>query len=250
MGIGRLDWACYLTSIERLLRKYDNPNISISFDAASPFVAAGGYALSYNYNYFKADQLTYAMGRGIDDKALKNKKIAMPFQGPIMERLYASDMCVMGPGDLNKHNKEGKTSWDTTTYALVMAHNVYNHIQAVQEINRLADIEYATRTNIDYRDWYQLRNKSKETNISKFVPNSILFFNNFVEVLFDPSTKDPYTMIRENQAFLDYVSFGNKKEVTTFGALFGVEEEVNEEHEMTGEELASLDKEDLINLDD
>ena len=250
LGIGRLDWACYLTSIERLLRKYDNPNISISFDAASPFVAAGGYALSYNYNYFKADQLTYAMGRGIDDKGLKSKKLAMPFQGPIMERLYTSDMCVMGPGDLNKHNKEGKTSWDTTTYALVMSHNVYNHIQAVQEINRLADIEYATRKNIDYRDWYQLRNKAKETNISKFVPNSILFFNNFVEVLFDPSNKDPYTMIRENQAFLDYVSFGNKKEVTTFGSLFGVEEEINEEHEMTVEELASLDKEDLINLDD
>lgn len=247
LGIGRLDWACYLTSIERLLKKYDNPNINISFDAASPFVAAGGYALSYNYNYFKPDQLTYAMGRGIDNKDLKDKKIAMPFQGPIMERLYASDMCVMGPGDLNKHGKEGKTSWDTTTYALVMAHNVYNHIQAVQEINRLADIEYATRSNINFRDWYQGRKKTT-ASISDFVPNSILYFNSFVEELLDPSNKDPYTMLAENQAFLDFVSFGDKKAVTTFGSLFGADEE--EHHEPTGEEMAAPGQDDLIQLDE
>ena len=249
LGIGRLDWACYLTSIERVLRKYDNPNINISFDAASPFVAAGGYALSYNYNKFNPDQLTYSMGKGIDDKGLKNSKLAMPFQGPIMERLTAGDICVMGPTDKNKQDKIGKTSWDTTSYALIMAHNVYNHIQAIQEINRLADIEYATRKTVDYRDWYQMRDKKKQTNISDFVPNSILFFNNFVEVLFDPATKDPYKMIKENQTFLDYVSFGNKKEVTTFGSLFGDDDNVNEEHVPTGEELASLDKEDLIKIE-
>lgn len=252
LGIGRLDWACYLTAIERLLRKHDNPNINISFDAASPFVAAGGYALSYNYNYFKPDQLTYAMGRGIDDKGLKDKRIAMPFQGPIMERLYASDMCVMGPGDLNKHGKEGKTSWDTTTYALVMAHNVYNHIQAVQEINRLADIEYATQKDIDFRDWYQTRGKkSKISNKSNFVPNSIIYFNDFVEELLDPSNKDPYSMLKEYDEFLNYVSFGDKKEKTTFNALFGgAEDEDTEEHLPTVEDLAGLDKEDLINLDE
>jgi hypothetical protein len=251
LGIGRLDWACYLTSIERLLKKYDNPNINISFDAASPFVAAGGYALSYNYNYFKPDQLTYAMGRGIDDKSLKGSDRAMPFQGPIMERLTAGDMCVMGPTDMNKHGKIGNTSWDTTTYALVMAHNVYNHIQAVQEINRLADIEYAVRKNIDYKDWYQMRDRKKQTNISDFVPNSILFFNNFVEVLLDPANKDPYTMLRENQVFLDYVSFGDKKATTTFNSLFGSEDgSANDEHLPTVEELASLDKEDLIDIDE
>lgn len=92
LGIGRLDWACYLTSIERTLRKYYNPNINISFDAASPFVAAGAYALSYNYNKFSAGQLTYAMGRGVDNKALKGSKEAMPFQGPINERLTVGDI--------------------------------------------------------------------------------------------------------------------------------------------------------------
>jgi hypothetical protein len=221
LGIGRLDWACYLTSIERLLKKHDNPNINISFDAASPFVAAGGYALSYNYNKFNPDQLTYAMGRGIDDKGLKGKKLAMPYQGPIMERLTTADICVMGPGDLNKHGKEGKTSWDTTTYALVMAHNVYNHIQAIQEVNRLADVDYATRKGVSYEDWYIQRDKKKMSNMSDFVPNSIIWFNNFVERLLDPSNKDPYTMLEQNQKFLDYVSFGDKTTETTHKKMFG-----------------------------
>jgi hypothetical protein len=168
----------------------------------------------------------------------------------LMERLYASDMCVMGPGDLNKHKKEGKTSWDTTTYALVMAHNVYNHIQAVQEINRLADIDYATRKDVSYKDWYQIRDKKK--NISDFVPNAIIFFNNFVEVLFDPSTKDPYNMLKENEAFLNYVSFGDKKTPTTYGSLWETDDEESgdKDHNPTGEELAGLDKEDLIIIDD
>ena len=222
LGIGRLDWACYLTSIERVLKKYDNPNINISFDAASPFVAAGGYALSYNYNKFNPDQLTYAMGRGIDDKGLKGKTLAMPYQGPIMERLTTADMCVMGPGDLNKHGKEGKTSWDTTTYALVMAHNVYNHIQAVQETNRLADIDYATRKYVNYEDWFIQRNKKKMSNMSDFVPNSIIWFNDFVEKLFDPANKNPYSMLEGvNTLFLDYVSFGDKTAGTTHDKMFG-----------------------------
>lgn len=43
----------------------------------------------------------------------------------------------MTPGDLNKLKKEGKTSWDSFAYALMMGHNVYKHIDAVQMANRL-----------------------------------------------------------------------------------------------------------------
>jgi len=242
LGIGRLDWACYLTAIERQLKKYDNPNINISFDAASPFVAAGGYALSYNYNYFKPNQLTYAMGRGIDEKSFKGSTQRMPFQGPIMERLTLGDMCVMGPGDLNKHGKEGKTSWDTTSYALVMAHNVYNHIQAVQEINRLADLEYK-RKKIDYTDWPKLRNKTK-IELSDFVPNTILFFNAFVEALLDPANPDPYGMIDQYSECLESISFGKKKN-DVFNDLFG--DATSEQKEPTGEDMADMyDMEDPV----
>lgn len=246
LGIGRLDWACYLTSIERQLKKY-NPNINISFDAASPFVAAGGYALSYNYNYFSPNQLTYAMGRGLDDKSLKGSQLAMPFQGPIMERCTVGDLCVMGPGDLNKHGKEGKTSWDTTTYAIVMAHNVFNHIQAVQEINRLADIEYAIKK-IDYTHWASEK-KSKAPK-SDFVPNNILFFNAFVEELFSRNDADARQLVRDYTTHLDKISFKELKKQEIFSSLFGAIEEEEDKTKISGENIASMDQEDLIDIDE
>ena len=221
LGVGRMDWACYLTSIERQLRKRFNKNLHISFDAASPFVAAGGYGLSYDYIHFSADRTTYSMSKGIDDKSLKGTKYGMVYQGPIMDRLTTGDMCPKGPTDTNKNGKIGKTSWDTTTYALVMAHNVYNHIQAVQEINRLADIDYATRGPLDFELWYHNRKgKSKKRNFNQFLPNSILFFNDFVERLFDPENEDPYQMLKDNYEFLHTLGFGDKKVVTEHGELF------------------------------
>lgn len=46
--------------------------------------------------------------------------------------------------DLNKNDKVGKTSWDSFSYALQMGHNVWIHINAVQEANRKFDtgLEY------------------------------------------------------------------------------------------------------------
>lgn len=243
LGIGRLDWACYLTSIERQLKKY-NPNINISFDAASPFVAAGGYALSYNYNKFHPDQLTYAMGRGLDNKALKGSKLGMTFQGPIMERCTVGDLCVMGPGDLNKHGKEGKTSWDTTTYAIVMGHNVYNHIQAVQEINRHADIVYATKT-VDYRDWA----KKIKVSICDFLPNNIFFFNSFVEELFSRDKDGAYQLLKDYEGQLSSISFKENKIVDSYHSLFD-HSVGNTKKGIKGEDIASLDNEDSIDIDE
>lgn len=220
LGIGRLDWACYLTSIERAIKKYYNPNINISFDAASPFVSAGGYALVYDYNYFTPNKLTYSMSKCVDEKHLKGSKMAMPFQGPIMERLTVGDICVLGPNDPNKQGKITNTSWDTTSYALIMAHNVYNHIHAVQEINRLADVEYAVRK-IDYEDWLIAR-KTKDS-LSEFVPSSILYFNSFVDALLDPANKDQCrSMLEKFRSCLDAISFGARNN-QTYNNLFHVD---------------------------
>jgi hypothetical protein len=41
--------------------------------------------------------------------------------------------------DVNKNGKWGKTSWDSFSYALLMGHNVYQHLTAVQEANRRFD---------------------------------------------------------------------------------------------------------------
>jgi hypothetical protein len=41
--------------------------------------------------------------------------------------------------DLNKIGKNGKTSWDSFSYALLMGHNVWTHIESVQRANREFD---------------------------------------------------------------------------------------------------------------
>lgn len=236
LGIGRLDWSCYLTSIMRQLKMHYNTNINISYDAASPFLAAGGYSLVYSYNYFTPQRLTYCMSKGVDNKLLKGSKMAMPYQGPIMERLKVGDFCVMGPTDTNKHGKIGKTSWSTNSYHLAMAHNVYNHIQAVQEILRLSDLEYK-RISVSYKDWMR-NSKNSSTNLSEFIPNNILFFNNFAEVLFNPLTSidNARKMIKDNEAFLNSISFGGTKS-TNFNSLFDMgNDEIPDE-----DKLASLD---------
>ena len=58
---------------------------------------------------------------------------------PISDLLQMKDICIYKPGDLNKIGKEGKTSWDSFSYALLMGHNVWMHITAVQEANRRFD---------------------------------------------------------------------------------------------------------------
>lgn len=207
LGIGRLDWACYLTTIERCLKKYDNPNINISFDAASPFVAAGGYALAYDYNHFTPEKLTYSMSKGLDDKSLKGSTLDMPYGGPIMERLTAGDICYLGKGDLNKQGKEGKTSWDTTSYALVMAHNVYNHIYAIQEVNRLADLKDATGGATMY-DWPTIKkSKAKGGHLPLVIP----IVRDFIRTVLDPETPNPRELIKDYATQLAEISFRENK---------------------------------------
>ena len=58
---------------------------------------------------------------------------------PVTAELKVSDICTYAPGDLNKIGKEGKTSWDSFSYAIQMGHNVWSHINAVQEANRQYD---------------------------------------------------------------------------------------------------------------
>jgi len=53
--------------------------------------------------------------------------------------LTMQDICIYRPGDLNKIGKEGRTSWDSFSYALLMGHNVWMHLTAVQEANRRFD---------------------------------------------------------------------------------------------------------------
>lgn len=57
--------------------------------------------------------------------------------------------------DLNKIGKIGRTSWDSFSYALLMAHNVWMHIESVQRANREFDSGIGPEMLLHPRDtWY------------------------------------------------------------------------------------------------
>jgi hypothetical protein len=231
LGTGKLNWACYLTSIQRMLRAHDSADIYLSFDAASPFVNTA-YGSTYSYNYFSPKRFGYFMDSAIDTQSLKGSDLPMPFaHSPIMSRLTAGDICSMAEGDLDRNGKPKaatSTSWDTQSYLYYMAHSVYNHLTAVQEANRLCDIE-KHRTKLTYRDWIRDK-KNKGTNeFSPYVPYSVVYFDSFVKDVLNPEHPDPYGLLKEYKPFLDEISFGNLSQEKSLSSDFFEESEDTEE---------------------
>ena len=151
LGTSKLEWAVLLTIIQRSVRRYANPDFTISFDCASPFLATANGQLYYSIITEPRSKWSYQMEPTADDKkyatdtrnfrdAVLQDRIHDLFdQSPITARLKIQDICVYRPGDLNKIGKEGRTSWDSFSYALMMGHNVWMHIEAVQRANREYD---------------------------------------------------------------------------------------------------------------
>ena len=151
LGTSKLEWAVLLTIIQRAVRQYHNPSFTISFDCASPFLATANGQLYHSIVTDPRSKWSYRMDSTVDDKryaidsrlfgdAVRQDGIHAQFEdSPVSSRLKISDICIYRPGDKNKIGKEGKTSWDSFSYALLMAHNVWMHIEAVQRANRCFD---------------------------------------------------------------------------------------------------------------
>lgn len=151
LGTSKLEWAVLLTDVQRAIRKYYNENFMITFDCASPFLATANgqiYIQTETEDRTKwvyrmvpsVDNKKYATDpRGFRDAVLQDDIFDNFTDSPISDGMLVSDVCTYAPGDLNKIGKEGKTSWDSFSYALQMGHNVWSHINAVQEANRKYD---------------------------------------------------------------------------------------------------------------
>jgi hypothetical protein len=86
------------------------------------------------------DNKKYATDTRLFGDAVRQDGIHPNFEdSPISSRMQIRDVCVYKPGDLNKIGKEGRTSWDSFSYALLMGHNVWTHIESVQRANRQYD---------------------------------------------------------------------------------------------------------------
>ena len=198
LGTSQLDWACFLTQIQRQVRKNINENFTISFDSASAFLSTAN-GLVYTHNLFTPKRWSYIMEKAPDDKRLKNSTIPFPFPSAIGDKLKMGDICWYGEGDLNKNNKEGKTSWDSFSYVLMMAHNVYNHIRAVQTANDLNDIEML-KHQPDVNHWRKTKGDDNTDEMSDYVPRNILYFNSFVEQVF--TSEKPMELISSARSYL------------------------------------------------
>jgi hypothetical protein len=151
LGKSKLEWATLLTDVQRAVRKYHNENYTVTFDCASPFLATANGQLYIQTETNDRTKWVYRMVPSIDDKKYssdtRNFRDAVLADGifknftdsPITKGLTVKDICIYAPGDLNKIGKEGKTSWDSFSYAIQMGHNVWSHINAVQEANRCYD---------------------------------------------------------------------------------------------------------------
>ena len=174
LGTSKLEWAVLLTVIQRAVRKYVNPSFTISFDCASPFLATANGQVYFENVFPHDDKWSYRMAPSADDKryATDTRKWSHGVvadgiyprwqESPISDMLTMRDICIYKPGvvkpgvvlndknfqdpnsysvlpDVNKNGKWGRTSWDSFSYALLMGHNVWMHITAVQEANQRFD---------------------------------------------------------------------------------------------------------------
>ena len=231
LGTAQLDWSCYLTLIQRQLRKNINEELTISFDCASPFIATA-HGLVYTNAQHTSKRWSVIMDKAPDNKALAGSDIPFPFESSIGRRLTMADIAYYDLGvrkteaelGLNEKGKQikfdhlnpehyhvvpklnklgkipNKTSWDSFAYALMMGHNVECHIVAVQRAQQLMDIELA-RYNIGWRQ--AGINGKKESEYSDWIPKKIIYFNNFLNELFETKTKDEaFLLIDDAKAFL------------------------------------------------
>ena len=151
LGTSKLEWATLLTDVQRAVRKYHNENFTITFDCASPFLATANGQIYIQTETQDRTKWVYRMVPSVDDKkyatdtrlfkdAVLQDNIFKNFEdSPLTENIKVKDVCIYKPGDVNKIGKEGKTSWDSFSYAIQMGHNVWSHINAVQQANRKYD---------------------------------------------------------------------------------------------------------------
>ena len=275
LGTSKLEWAVLLTVIQRAVRKYVNPAFTISFDCASPFLATANGQVYHHIDLPPEGKWCYRMSPIVDDK--KYSTDTRPYgqavvadglidhfdESPISKLLQMKDICIYKPGqrktdvelngetfdpnnmnhfhvapDLNKIGKNGKTSWDSFSYALLMGHNVWTHIESVQRANR----------EFDAGSWpHMMRNSNGDHE----------FFADIVDAIFaTPDRAEAEAIIEKyDRYWMDIIGtrgFKGKKAknaMSQFNSLFEVvdtedEDSVQSEHgeDFSEDEVAKLDE--------
>ena len=112
LGNGKIKAGCALTTVQRALRKYVDPELTVSFDAASPFVMTAKGQMYYGHE-LSSDNVGFKGGPIVDKKELKNNpqllnewisqnlpRKCVPVRSKIGDRVSVGDICVRGYEDL------------------------------------------------------------------------------------------------------------------------------------------------------
>lgn len=151
LGVGRPEWALILSDIQRSLRRHVNPNVTISYDAATPFITTVCAAWYTTMTMEHNTRWAFRTSRGPDDRKYSNDTRAFrdvmlndgfttQFDDSVVSAAMAvKDVCYYQPGQPNKTGKVLRTSWDSITYLYGMAHNVWIHLNGIQTANEVYD---------------------------------------------------------------------------------------------------------------
>jgi len=240
LGTSILEYAVLFTDIQKAVRKYHNPSLQITFDCASPFFSAAKGLAYYNTTIQHNKKWSYQMEKTAEKKSyasdMRKYRDAVLAEGihkqftdsPVTDTLVMKDLCYRGQGFLGNHGKETKTSWDTLSYTLLQSHNVWMHMNAVQEANRQYE-----------------QGVVPKMLVHKFEGDN--FFANIVDEIFSKKTKqESLDLIEYHSSYWKQFQSGSqgisgKKTVnamTMFNELFTVEEEIEEEIEDSDEAIA------------
>jgi hypothetical protein len=253
LGVSRVEYASYYTTIKRMLQQTVNPSLDVSYDAASAFImATKGY--QYDNILLNNEKFVASANAVVDDKRYAGSGLPLPNYSPIYERLTAGDLCVyehgvpdmealmnawaakkakeqhhlvdaiedfdldevlkdkellndpslwQQQGSKNKIDKVGKTSWDTSSYLYVMAHNVYKAIETIQQVNQTVDLSRTTWTDMDLQEYRMLKTSTKKRApiLDHWTKADVLMTNQIIEQVFTSET--PMDVIDGAAGYLD-----------------------------------------------
>ena len=238
LGVSIMEYAVLFSDIQRAIRKYHNPNLQITFDCASPFFAAAKGLAYFKTNVEHDKKWTYSMEKTAENKNYANDnrkfsdavladKIHKDFtDSPITERMVMKDLCYRGVGFLGQHGKETKTSWDTLSYTLIQAHNVYQHITAVQEANRQYEQGIMPK---------MVMNKFDENHLGKIIDE--IFSLKDREKSLDLIKQHTRLWMQMQSGSQGFSGKRTVNSLTMFNRLFEVEETTEDEEDQDSDEL-------------
>lgn len=218
LGVGKLANGCAYTTMQRMIRKHDNPEFTISYDVSSPFTTAAygnlflGYTLDKNAWTIQSEKLDgreylAEYNADIHRNPIKRrdqygKMATVPYKG---DHEFLDELKILWDEKFRKQSETYSTfvrteigqrlkmkdicvnsdpdltsTWDVVTYAYLMNHNVQVHLEGVFESQDLYDKGDVER-----------------------VPLKMIMMKEAIEEILDPACPNPLELIDKHRDVLN-----------------------------------------------